>query len=49
MFKSGNGNVYGSGNSDNYSTSSISQLLLTVDFDKVSLEESLLSYVTTAT
>jgi hypothetical protein len=46
MLKSGKGNAYGSGNSDNYSIISISQLSLAVDFDKVSLEEVLLSYVT---
>ena len=49
MLKSGKGNVYGSGNSDNYSIISISQLSLTIDFNKVSLEEVLLSYVTTET
>jgi len=47
MLKSGEGNVYGSGNGDNYSIISISQLSLTVDFNRVSLEEVLLPYVTT--
>jgi hypothetical protein len=49
MLKREKGNVYGSGNSDNYSIISISQLSLTVEFNKVSLEEVLLSYVTTET
>jgi hypothetical protein len=49
MLKSGKGNVYGSGNIDNYNTFSTSQLSLAVDFNKVSLEEVLLSYVTTET
>ena len=49
MLKREKGNVYGSGNSDNYSIISISQLSLTVEFNKVSLEEVLLSYITTET